>query len=107
MTRRITSSLAAVALIGVAVPHAGYGKTMTWTNPVLEKRADPHVFLHSDGYYYLTATVPEYDAIELRRAKTIDGLSSAKKKVIWKKHDEGEMGAHIWAPEIHNIDGDW
>jgi GH43 family beta-xylosidase len=27
--------------------------------------------------------------------------------VVWRKHATGEMGAHIWAPEIHFIDGSW
>ncbi len=85
----------------------GCAKTMSWKNPIVRERADPHVFLHSDGYYYMVATVPDYDCIELRRGKTIGDLSSGQKKVIWKKHSSGEMGAHIWAPEIHNIDGKW
>lgn len=32
-------------------------------NLVLEQRADPWVYLHSDGYYYFTASVPEYNRI--------------------------------------------
>ena len=78
-----------------------------WTNPIITQRADPHVMLHQDGYYYLVATVPEYDRIELRRSKTLGGLSSAKGEIIWKKHRTGGMGAHIWAPEIHHIAGRW
>ena len=64
-------------------------------------------FLHSDGYYYMVATVPEYDRIELRRARTIGGLAEAKAQAVWRKHDKGIMGAHIWAPEIHFIEGKW
>jgi GH43 family beta-xylosidase len=45
----------------------------SWSNPLVEQRADPHVTLH-DGAYYLIATVPEYDRIELRRAGTLDEL---------------------------------
>lgn len=26
---------------------------------------------------------------------------------IWKKHDTGIMGAHIWAPELHFIENKW
>lgn len=78
-----------------------------WTNPIVPQRADPHVFLHTDGYYYLTATAPEYDRIELRRARTIAGLVDAEVKTVWRKHDSGPMAAHIWAPEIHYIDGKW
>ena len=76
-------------------------------NPLIEQRADPWVLRHSDGNYYFTASVPEYDRIILRRAKTVAGLAEAEEKIIWRKHDKGEMGAHIWAPELHQIDGVW
>lgn len=76
-------------------------------NPIVEQRADPWVYKHTDGFYYFTASVPEYDRIELRKAATIQELGKAHPRVIWKKHEQGEMGAHIWAPEIHFIDGKW
>jgi GH43 family beta-xylosidase len=78
-----------------------------YTNPLVAQRADPHIFRHTDGYYYFTATVPEYDRIVLRRATTIQGLASAAETVIWRQHVTGDMGAHIWAPEIHFINGKW
>lgn len=77
-----------------------------WTNPLVEQRADPHVSLHG-GEYLMTATVPEYDRIELRRAKTLDGLGPARPHVIWRRHASGPMSWHIWAPELHRIDGKW
>jgi GH43 family beta-xylosidase len=79
----------------------------TWKNPILPQRADPHVYQHSDGYYYFTATVPEYDRIEVRRSSSLAGLADAKGEVVWKKHEKGPMSHHIWAPEIHNIGGKW
>ena len=75
--------------------------------PLIRQRADPHVVLHTDGWYYFMGTVPEYDRLELRRARTIAELPAAEAKTIWRKHDTGPMGAHIWAPEIHHIDGRW
>ncbi|HEX2099788.1 MAG TPA: glycoside hydrolase family 43 protein [Candidatus Synoicihabitans sp.] len=78
-----------------------------WPNPLILQRADPHVVLHEDGWYYFTATVPEYDRIELRRSRSLAELATAEAKVIWTKHATGPMGAHIWAPEIHFIDGKW
>jgi len=96
-----------IILLGGMLTGCASAKMMSWKNPIVKERADPHVFLHTDGYYYMAATVPEYDLIEIRRARDIGGLSNGQKKNIWKKHDEGEMGAHIWAPEIHNIDGKW
>lgn len=80
---------------------------LEFDNPLVRQRADPHVTLHTDGYYYFTATVPEYDRIELRRTRNLNDLSKAETKVIWRKHAKGPMGAHIWAPEIHFIDGKW
>lgn len=83
------------------------GESQGWTNPILPQRADPHVMLHTDGWYYLTATVPEYDRIELRRAKSLGGLAGADARTVWKKRPRGPMSAHIWAPEIHSIHGKW
>ena len=79
----------------------------TFNNPLVKHRADPQVALHGDGYYYYTATVPEYDRIEIRRARSLNDLGAAEAKVVWRKHARGEMGAHIWAPEMHHIDGKW
>lgn len=78
-----------------------------YPNPLVEQRADPYILKHTDGYYYFTGSVPEYDRIVLRRSRTIAGLAEAEEHVIWTKHDVGEMGNHIWAPEIHYIDGRW
>ena len=77
------------------------------SNPLIEQRADPWCMRHTDGFYYFTATVPAYDRVELRRAPTVAGLATAEPKVIWHKHDSGPMSYHIWAPEIHHIDGKW
>ena len=77
------------------------------SNPLITQRADPWCIRHTDGNYYFTATVPEYDRIELRCAPTIDGLREVDPKVIWRKHDKGPMSYHIWAPEIHHIDDKW
>jgi GH43 family beta-xylosidase len=82
-------------------------REVTFDNPLLAQRADPHAMLHSDGLYYFTATVPAYDRIELRRTPDLNRLASAETKVVWRKHDAGEMSHHIWAPEIHHIDGKW
>lgn len=75
--------------------------------PIILQRADPWIYKHIDGYYYFSASVPEYDRVEIRRAKTINGLSEADGVTIWRKHDEGMLSANIWAPEIHYIDGKW
>ncbi|WP_199754600.1 family 43 glycosylhydrolase [Pseudoduganella lurida] len=78
-----------------------------FNNPLVQGRADPHVTLQEDGWYYFTATVPEYDRIELRRARSLDDLGKAEAQVVWRKHAAGPMSYHIWAPELHRIDGKW
>lgn len=76
-------------------------------SPLIEQRADPYVYYHKDGYYYFTASAPEYDRIELRRAWSVKGLADAQPLTIWRKHAEGPMSWHIWAPELHYINGKW
>ena len=44
-------------------------------DPIVEQRADPFIYKHTDGYYYFTGSVPTYDSIELRRAKSISDLA--------------------------------
>ncbi|WUR92762.1 family 43 glycosylhydrolase [Streptomyces sp. NBC_01262] len=103
----VTVVLTASLAVGTAHATVPDSPAVTYTNPIAAQRADPFIYKHTDGYYYFTATVPEYDRIVLRRATTIQGLSTATETTIWTKHASGVMGAHIWAPEVHFIDGKW
>ena len=76
-------------------------------SPLIEQRADPFIYKHIDGYYYFTGSVPSYDCIELRKSKTLNGLKDAETFNVWHKHKTGPMSQHIWAPEIHYLDGKW
>lgn len=78
-----------------------------YANPVVERRADPWIYRHADGYYYFTASVPEYDRIEVRRSRTIQGLGRSEPATVWRKYESGPLSANIWAPEIHYLDGKW
>jgi GH43 family beta-xylosidase len=75
--------------------------------PLIMQRADPWVYRHTDGFYYFTGSVPEYDRIEVRRAASIQALAEAEPVIVWRKHPTGLMSANIWAPEIHYIDDKW
>ncbi len=97
----------AILFVSALEARLGTAQTLQIENPLVLQRADPDIYRHTDGYYYFTATVPAYDLIELRRADTIQGLSSAAPTVIWRAHPSGEMASHIWAPEIHSVDGGW
>jgi GH43 family beta-xylosidase len=83
-------------------------KTMsTLLTPLIQQRADPYIYKHSDGYYYFTASVPQYDRIELRRATTIAGLADAPTVDAWIKPDSGPFSELVWAPELHFNAGAW
>lgn len=78
-----------------------------WTNPIVRQRADPWVWRDEAGRYLFTGSVPEYDRIELRRAASLAGLAETPPVVIWRKPASGPASHHIWAPELHRIDGKW
>jgi len=76
-------------------------------NPFIAQRADPYIYRHIDGTYYFTATVPQYDRIIIRKSDSLYGLACAEEKTIWRRHEKGIMSCHIWAPELHYLDGKW
>ncbi|HEX5859490.1 MAG TPA: family 43 glycosylhydrolase, partial [Microbacterium sp.] len=98
---------------------------------LVRERADPWVFRDDERTgeteYYLTGSYPTtqavpgvgYDRIVLRRADTINGLTTAEEQVLlWANNAAAPntsngskiaTGAYryFWAPEFHKIDGDW
>lgn len=73
----------------------------------IAQRADPYVCRAADGTYYFTASVPAYDRIVLRSSRQLEDLAEAEEVTIWTKHTTGNMGNHIWAPEMHYLQGKW
>lgn len=80
---------------------------LKFNEPWILQRADPYIYRHTDGMYYFTASVPAYDRIVLRRSSTLAGIADAEEVTIWLKHDTGIMSKHIWAPEMHYLEGKW
>lgn len=78
-----------------------------YNNPIVLERADPWVYKHQDGWYYFMGSVPGYQTLELRRAKSLNELGEAEAVTIWHAHKTGNMSQLIWAPEIHFIQGKW
>lgn len=103
----LVATLLAPALPALAqAPAAPAPAPLPWPNPLVAQRADPQILRHGD-WYYLMVTVPEYDRLELRRARSIAGLATAESNVVWRRHDSGPMSRNIWAPELHHVDGRW
>lgn len=80
---------------------------LIFNKPWILQRADPYVYKHTDGTYYFTASVPEYDRIVLRSSHTLAGLQTADELEVWHKHESGPQSKHIWAPELHYLFGKW
>jgi GH43 family beta-xylosidase len=106
----VAATVAGVAPFASGVAEAagpGGPARLTTRNPLVEQRADAFITRPMNGMYYMTASVPEYDRLVVRGATTIDGLASAQERTIWRRPSSGKMGGHIWAPELHRIDGRW
>lgn len=105
ITRR--TLLAAAAAAPIATRGFARGAAGVIVNPLVRNRADAQVFCHTDGSYYMTGSVPEYDRLVLRRSRTLAGLATAEERVLWRHLPSGPMSGFIWAPELHLIDGRW
>jgi GH43 family beta-xylosidase len=82
-------------------------QSLKFSNPIVSQRADPSIYRSSDGYYYLTDSVPAYNLVELRRATTIQGLSSAVPVTVWAAPRTGSDTTWVWAPDIERFNGSW
>ena len=93
-----------------------------YKNPLIYHRADPFITKSDNGDYYFVAShtdmehnlVGEYQYryILLRTARTIAGLADGsgeytERTVYTRDPLPGNCSPHIWAPEIHNINGKW
>ena len=105
LTRRGFAAAAAALAVTPAFARKPTGSAIV--NPLVRQRADAQVFRHTDGWYYMTGSVPEYDRLVLRRSRTLGGLSTATERVLWRHLASGPMSGFLWAPELHLIDGKW
>jgi hypothetical protein len=83
------------------VSFAGIALSQTFTNPIRNPGADPHLVTH-DGWYYLTNTQAEF--ISVTRATTIGGLYEGETRTVYQETDPSR-NQNVWAPEMHLIDG--
>jgi GH43 family beta-xylosidase len=105
--RTFIASTAGTGLMASIAPEAADAAKVKIVNPLVLQRADPQVFRHTDGYYYMMASVPEYDRLAIRRSKTLAGLGAAEEVTVWHRPAQGVKGGYIWAPELHHFDGKW
>ncbi|RZM18993.1 MAG: hypothetical protein EOO88_39300, partial [Pedobacter sp.] len=73
-------------------------------NPLLPAGADPFSF-YRNGYYYYTNSTG--NNITVWKTRTIGGLATAEKKVVFTPPAKGPYSKELWAPEIHHLRGKW
>lgn len=77
---------------------------ISYANPLLPSGADPWV-IQADSFYYYTNTIG--NKIVLWRTKHMSRLGSAYSKRVWTPPASGLNAYHLWASELHRINGKW
>jgi GH43 family beta-xylosidase len=100
----LTSILAVTpAHASSASPEPQPAAPTTLRNPIRGNAGDPFMFYH-DGAYYLLVTLG--DRISLWTDESVTGLAAAQEHVVWLP-DDPTRDKHLWAPELHLLDGRW
>jgi GH43 family beta-xylosidase len=102
---RTRAACAAALLLLVVASAPAQESTRTFFNVLLPDGADPWVYRHADGTYYLTATTGT--DITLRRSATLSGIGGGEKRVVWKPPASGPASQNLWAPELHYLRKKW
>ncbi|MFB6249076.1 MAG: family 43 glycosylhydrolase [Salinibacter sp.] len=74
----------------------------SFSNPIADG-ADPWVVRHEDWYYLVES---KENGISVYRSKVLTDLKRNEVRV-WSAPDEGWNQDHIWAPELHRVNGRW
>jgi GH43 family beta-xylosidase len=90
-------------LILTAAAFAATAQT-TFTNPLLPTGPDPWVEYKDGWYYYMNTTG---NNLTVWKTRSVSGLKSAPKKIVWTPPTTGPYSHDIWAPEIHFLRGKW
>lgn len=101
----------------------GHIQDNDYATPIISHRADPYIYKHTDGKYYFLGShtdaghnlngTYQYLYIILRCADTLEDLTDNSgrytEKVIYEREPIGpdRVSPHLWAPEIHYIQGGW
>lgn len=108
-SRRLLSLVLLAAMGGVAVPSFAEsaavtrGATTVFTNPLLRPPAqDPQITYHEGKYYYCESSE---EGVFLRVASDFAALGQTPRRRVWEPAKHGPVSHHIWAPELHILDG--
>ena len=93
-----------LTLLLILIAATLHAQENTFTNPLLPSGADPFSF-YKDGFYYYTHTTA--NTIDLWKTRNLADLKSAEHTTIFRPPAGTHFSKHIWAPEIHFLQGKW
>jgi len=108
-SRRRLSLLLAVAMGGVVAQAAAEPTALAplapqvFTNPLLQPPAQDPQITYQDGHYYYCESSEE--GIFMRKSRDFGSLGQAPRQRVWAPANNGPVSHHIWAPELHILDG--
>jgi GH43 family beta-xylosidase len=81
-------------IVGLAAV-TGLVQAANFTNPLKNPNGSDPFIVYDAGYYYLTTTT--WTDIQITRAKTLEGLKSGEKKIVWQDTNSLRC-CQVWAP---------
>ncbi len=77
----------------------------TFYNVIAQDGADPWVFKHTDGWYYMTRSTG--GDVRIWRSRTFTSIDAGDTRVAWISPGSGPACASFWAPELHFFQSSW
>jgi GH43 family beta-xylosidase len=77
----------------------------TFYNVIAQDGADPWMYKHTDGWYYLTRSTG--GDVRIWRSRTFTSIDAGESRVAWTPPGSGPACGSVWAPEIHFINSGW
>jgi GH43 family beta-xylosidase len=75
--------------------------------PLIENRADPHIFKWKGLYYFIaTNDADGNQSLSVRESESVFSLMNEPEKVILDTNTYPHVGNLLWAPEFHEIKGE-
>ncbi|KHL95255.1 hypothetical protein QW71_13710 [Paenibacillus sp. IHB B 3415] len=71
--------------------------------PMITQRADPHVVLYKNKYYFIATDDDLQERLYIRVSDTLEGIADAPDHLILNRNPSGDMSGLFWAPELHLI----
>lgn len=89
--------------LGCVQHRSEHNEKTYYVNPIRDSGSEPWATYVNGTYYY---TEGYGDQIVVWQTDDITDLKHARSQAVWFPK-ESESGFHLWAPEIHRIDGKW